>query len=187
VPQQLLDRLQVIIRQQQVTLRRRIAASRSRYSCSQEAPRPGTEDLVAWVPGTPVSGSGAAGRLWCWLHAGRGDPCRGAGGALACGTGLGVWAATGGTRAPGRSAVSPSPPRTAGWQLRSVGAWAVGAAAGEGCLAPPAEADWNSSPTAAEAWLRWATDWFFEVSFARKGPWLAGAPTEWPYLWQKSK
>src|ERR1035437_6946969 len=40
---------------------------------------------------------------------------------------------------------------------------------------------------AAIPWLRWATDWFLEASLARKGPRLAGAPVEWPYLWQKSK
>ncbi len=56
-----------------------------------------------------------------------------------------------------------------------------------GRVAPGSGADWSSSPTAAEAWLRWATDWFLEASLARKGPRLAGAPAEWPYLWQESK
>ena len=43
-----------------------------------------------------------------------------------------------------------------------------GAAVHEGRMAPASGADWNSSPTAVEAWLRWATDWFLALSLARK-------------------
>ena len=112
VAQQLVNRLQVIIRQQQVTFRRRIAASRSRYSCSQEAPRPGADGVVAWAPGRAVSGSGAAGLCWCGVHADRGNSCRAGSGGLAGGAALGVWGGTGGTCPPARSPLSPPPENT---------------------------------------------------------------------------
>ena len=168
-------------------MRRRIAASRSRYSCSQEAPRPGADRVAGCAPGRAVSGSGAAGLFWCWMHAGWGNSCRAGSGGLAGGAALGVWGGTGGTCPPARSPLSPPPESTGGRELRGGRGLPMGAAVSEGRVALGSGADWTSSSTAAEAWLRWAKDWFLEASLARKGPRLAGAPVEWPYLWQKSK
>jgi len=84
------------------------------------------------------SGSGAAGPFWCCVHAGCGDSCRVAGGALAGEAGLGVWGGTGGTCALARSPRSPQPARTAGWELRNRNAFSsprppLGACLGQWC------------------------------------------------------
>jgi hypothetical protein len=44
-----------------------------------------------------------------------------------------------------------------------------------------------SKPLSPEARLLWPTDWCLDASLARKGPRLAEAAGEWPYLCQKSK